>query len=180
VGPVLEDDVGGDGPQMFEEAIRGATRDDGSSPGEDAEISGGVECEGEQVEGDKDTGKGFLAVSKVVLEMVSVGLEHVEGLVLDLPSCPSAGGQFSDGVGRDREIGDEAVVVGSLALGVEDLDREPIDQDGIGGGTQRHLRKPAVDGGRALAAFANGLAMFLQLGAVQVLDADGRPVQAVK
>src|SRR5450432_305294 len=63
---------------MFEEAIRGATRDDGSSPGEDAEISGGVECEGEQVEGDKDTGKGFLAVAKVVLEMVSVGHEHVE------------------------------------------------------------------------------------------------------
>jgi hypothetical protein len=35
--PVLEDDVGGDGPQMLEEAIRGTTGDDGGSPGEDAE-----------------------------------------------------------------------------------------------------------------------------------------------
>ena len=52
MGPVLEDDVGGDGPQMLEEAIRGTTGDDGGSPGEDAEASSGVECEGEQIEGD--------------------------------------------------------------------------------------------------------------------------------
>src|SRR5580693_2424662 len=129
--PAVEDDIGGDGPQMLEEAIGRTARDDGGAPGEDAEISGGVEREGQQVESDQNAGQGLLAMSKVVLKIVSVGLQHVEGLVLDLPSCPSAGGQFSDGVGGDRKIGDEAVVVGSLALGVEDLDGEPVDQDGI-------------------------------------------------
>ena len=50
-------------------AIRGATDDDGGSPGKDGEISGGVECEGEQIEGDQDAGEGCLAVPKVVLEI---------------------------------------------------------------------------------------------------------------
>src|ERR1700722_4593896 len=114
LGPALEDRVNRDGPQMLEEAVGRATRDHGSSPGKDAEISGGVERKGQQIEGDQDAGQGFLAVAKIVLEIISVGLQHVEGLVLDLPACPAASGQFSDGVGGDREIGDEAVVVGSL------------------------------------------------------------------
>jgi len=80
--PVAEDNIGGDSPQMLEEAIRGATGDDGGAPGEDAKISGGVERKGEQIEGDQDAGEGFLAVSKVVFEIVTVGLQHVEGLVL--------------------------------------------------------------------------------------------------
>ncbi|HEY0911958.1 MAG TPA: hypothetical protein VGD75_17180 [Bradyrhizobium sp.] len=50
--PVPEDDIGGDGPQMLEEAVCRAAGDDGGAPGEDAEIGGGVEREGKQVEGD--------------------------------------------------------------------------------------------------------------------------------
>src|SRR5664279_1748338 len=169
MGPVLEDNVSGDGPQMLEEAVGRPARDHGGSPGEDPKISRGVEREGEQVEGDQDAGEGLLAVPEVVLKVVSVGLEHVEGLVLDLPPGAPAGGQFGDSAGRDREIGDEAVVIGSLTFGVADLDGEPVDQDGILCGTQRHAGKPAVDGGGALAAFADGLAMFLQFGTVQVL-----------
>ncbi len=96
---------------MLEEAISRTACDDGGSPGEDAEVSGGVEREGQQVESDQNTGKGFLAVSKVVFEIVSVGLEHIEGLILDFPPRPAAGGQFGDGIGGDREIGDEAVVI---------------------------------------------------------------------
>jgi hypothetical protein len=57
---------------QLEEAVCGAACDDGRSPGEDAEISGGVECEGEQVEGDQDAGEGFLAVPKVMFEVVTV------------------------------------------------------------------------------------------------------------
>ena len=56
-------------------------------------------AKGEQIEGDQDAGEGFLAVPKVVFEIVSVGLEHVEGLVLDLPTGAAAGGQFGDGAG---------------------------------------------------------------------------------
>src|SRR3979411_2017446 len=103
---------------MLEEAVSRTACDHGGSPGEDAEVSGGVECEGKQIEGNQNTGEGFLAVSKVVFEIISVGLEHVERLVLDLPPGASAGGQFGDGIGGDREIGDEAVVIGSLSLGV--------------------------------------------------------------
>jgi hypothetical protein len=86
-----------------------------------------------------------------------------------LPPCASAGGQFGDGAGRDREIRDEAVVIGSLTLGIEGLDGEPVDGDGIAGGAQRHGVEPAVDGGGAFAAFADGLAMFLQFSAVEIL-----------
>ena len=42
VGPVAEDDLSGDGPQVLEEAISGAAGDDSGAPGDDAEISGGV------------------------------------------------------------------------------------------------------------------------------------------
>src|SRR5208337_703988 len=99
VVPVLEDHIGGDGPQMLEEAVGWTTRDDGGSPGKNGEISGGVEGEGQQVECDEDIGEGLLAVPEAVLEVVSAGLEDVEGLVLYLPARPSAGGQFGDGVG---------------------------------------------------------------------------------
>jgi hypothetical protein len=139
--PVPEDDIGGDGPQMLEEAIRGAACDDGSLPGDDPEVSGGVECEGQQIEGDQNTGKGFAAVSKVVPKVGSVSLEHVEGLVLDLPAGAAAGGQFGDGVAGDSKIRDEAVVIRSLSPGVEDLDGEPVDQDGIAGGIEALERR---------------------------------------
>ena len=45
VGPVLEDNIGGDSPQMLEEAIVGPRAMTAAAPGEDAEISGGVERE---------------------------------------------------------------------------------------------------------------------------------------
>src|SRR5271166_3987054 len=98
VVPVLEDHVGGDGPQMLEEAVFGSTRADGGSPGKNGEISGSMEGEGQQVEGDEDIGESLLAVPEAVLEVVSAGLEDVEGLVLDLPARPAAGGQFGHGV----------------------------------------------------------------------------------
>ena len=47
--PVAEDDIGGDGSQVFEEAISGAAGSHCSAPGEDAELRDGVEGEGEQV-----------------------------------------------------------------------------------------------------------------------------------
>ena len=65
MGPVADDDVSGDGPQVLEEAICRTTGDDSGAPGEDAEISGGVEREGEQVEGDQNAGEGFLPCPKL-------------------------------------------------------------------------------------------------------------------
>jgi hypothetical protein len=110
--PIVEDDVGGDGAQMLEEAVPGTAGGERGAPGEDAELGDGVEGEGEQVEGDEDAGEGLLAVAEIVLEVVAVGLEDVEGLVLDLPAGAAAGGEFGDGFGADRQVGDEAVGVG--------------------------------------------------------------------
>src|ERR1035441_11047735 len=60
------------------------------------------------------------------------------------------------------------VVIGPLSLGIESLDGEPVDRDGVVGSAQRHGVEPAVNGGGALATFADGLAMFLEFGAMQV------------
>jgi hypothetical protein len=130
VRPVLEDNIGGDSPQMLEEAVCGAAREDGGSPAM-TPVSGGMDREGQQIEGEQNAGEAFLAVSKVVFEIVTVGLEHVEGFVLDLPAGTPAGGQFGDSVAGDGEIGDEAVAIGLLSPGVEDLDGEPVEKDGI-------------------------------------------------
>jgi hypothetical protein len=67
-------------------------------------------------------------VSEIVFEVACVGLPDVEGLVLDLPAGAAAGGDFGDVVPVDRQIGDEAVVIGALSGGVADLDFEPVDQ----------------------------------------------------
>ena len=66
--PGLEHNVSGDGPQVFEEPIRRAARDDGLAPGEHGQSRGGMEREGEQIEGHKDRGEGFLTVPEIVFE----------------------------------------------------------------------------------------------------------------
>jgi len=124
------------------------------------------ECQ--QVEGDEDAGECFLAVTEIVFEVVAVGLEDVEGLVLDLPASPAAGGDFGNGLGGDRQIGDEAVGIGHLSFGVADLDGEPIDDEGVVAGAQRHGGEPAIDVGRALARLDDGLAVLFEFGAAEV------------
>ena len=59
-------------------------------------------------------------------------------------------------------------MVGPLSLVVENLDGEPVDRYGVLGGAQRHCDEPAVDGGGALAAFADCLPIFLQFGAMEI------------
>ena len=58
-------------------------------------------------------------------------LENVEGFVLDLPPRPAAGCEFNDVFAVDRQFGDEAIAIGRLALGVEDLDLKPVDLERI-------------------------------------------------
>ena len=54
-----------------------------------------MEGEGEQIEGDQQSGQVLLAVAEVVLEVVAIGFENVEGLV----SIFLASGE---GLGEDR------------------------------------------------------------------------------
>src|SRR3954452_20959742 len=150
---------------MLEEAVFGTVG--GGAPGEDTEIGGGVEGEGEQVEADQEVGQGLLTVAEVVLEVVA--LEHVEGLVLDLPSGTAARGQFGDAVRGDQQVGHEGVVVGTLARAAEDLDGQPVDVHGIGGAAQRDLGEPAIDAGGLPAALDDGLPVLREVDAGEVL-----------
>src|SRR3982751_533186 len=114
-------------------------------------------------------GKGELAVAEIVLEVVAVGLEDVEGLVLDLPPGAAAGGEVGDRAGGDGQISDEGIVIGAVSRAVEDLDGEPVDAEGIGAGAQRYRGEPAVDIGDALAALADDLAMLREVDAGEIL-----------
>src|SRR4051812_13155754 len=93
----------------------------------------------------------LLAVPEVVLQVIAPVLEHIEALVFDLPSRPSAGRKLGHSRARNREIGDEAVAVGDLALGVQDLDHQPVDGQRLLVAAQRHPAEPAIADGGAFA-----------------------------
>ena len=47
VGPVIENEQGGEGSQVLEEVVPGAPGGHGVAPGEDAELGDGMEGEGQ-------------------------------------------------------------------------------------------------------------------------------------
>ena len=97
-GPGGEHLVGGDGPQVLEQADSRAEPLPGRLPGGFGarRPRGG---EGQQVDDDQRAGQGVLAVADVVFEVVAVLPEDVEGLVLDLPA---GAGEFGDVVAVSR------------------------------------------------------------------------------
>jgi len=103
-------------------------------------------------------------VSEIVFEIVSVGLEHVERFVPDLPSGTATGAEFGDSAGHNRQTGDEAVVVCPIALPIQDFDGKPVDDQRVIGGAHRHGGEPPEDRCRSLAAGDNGLAVVFQFG----------------
>src|SRR4051812_27316603 len=127
-----------------------------------------MDGEGQQVQADQDSGEILLAVSEAVLKVVALVLQNVERLVLDLPPGPATGGKFDDSVGTDRQIGDEAVAIGGLAAGVDDLDLEPVDDERIAPVAQRDIMEPAIAMDEALLAALEGLLQPRQIGTGQV------------
>ena len=107
-------------------------------------------------------------MAEIVLEVVSVGFQHVESFVLDLPARASARGEFGDVAGVDLQIGDETVVVSPLAGGVVDCDGNPGDGQRVISGAQRHFGKPTVNRRGPAAANDLRLAMLFQPGAMEV------------
>ena len=61
-----------------------------------------VEGEGEQIEGDQQSGQVLLAVAEVVLEVVAIGFENAEGLVFNFLPGAAAGCEFRHLVAIDR------------------------------------------------------------------------------
>ena len=120
-GPRREDLIAGDGAHVLEQADSRPEPATRPLPRGFGEFAGRAHGEGEQVEDDQDAGEGVLAMAEVVLEMVAVLLEDVEGLVLDLPAGACAGGEFGDVVGAHVEAGDEGAAVGDGAVAVARL-----------------------------------------------------------
>jgi len=78
------------------------------APGEDAEISGGMEGEGKQIEVTRTLAR-FFAVSKVVFEMYPLVLSTLKVVSIFHRARPQR--QVRRRCPRDGKIGDEAVVV---------------------------------------------------------------------
>ena len=78
--------------------------------------------EGQKVQRRQDSRQISFAVAKIMFEVVTLGFQDVERLVLDFPSGPAAVGEFRDRGGVYGQVGDEAVAVGDVARGVDDLD----------------------------------------------------------
>src|SRR4051812_31977974 len=156
-----EDQEGGEGSQVFEEP--GPHLLDRPAPQIFGEIADGMEGESEQVQGDKHGGKIGFPVSEVVFEMVAVVLQNVEAFILDLPARPATGGEVDHRVGANLEIGDEAVAVGDGAGGIDDLDHEPVDGQGVSIAAQRNVAQPAVAVVEALAPALDRAGLCRQL-----------------
>ncbi len=83
-GPVGDEEVAGDRAEVLEEALAGADALAGFLPGPCDEIAERMEGEGEQVHGGQEGGEVLVAVTEVVFEIITLGLEDVETLVLVL------------------------------------------------------------------------------------------------
>src|SRR4029453_3779564 len=83
-----EDQKGGDGSQVFEEAAARAHLLHRLAPEIFGQIADGMEGESEQVQGDEHGGKIDFPMPEVVFEMVAVVLQDVEAFVPAFPAPP--------------------------------------------------------------------------------------------
>src|SRR4051812_14407116 len=98
-----------------------------------------MKSERQQVQRCQDAGETLLPMSEVVFQVIALGLENVERLILDLPAGGPAGGQFDDIVAMYRQVSDEAVAIGDGPLCIDDLNLQPIPSDRLGVAAQSHV-----------------------------------------
>ena len=128
----------------------------------------GMEGEDQQVKDNEKVRQGLFTMPEIMFEIVSAGLENVEGLVLDFPSGPAAGGQVGNGFSGHRQVGYEGIVIGPAPLGIQNFDGEPVDDQGVFGVPQRNLSQPAVDEGAFLSGPVDDLTVLGQFGALKI------------
>ncbi len=102
IAPGWEDLVAGDGAQIGEEASAGPGLFDGPTPEVFGEFSDGVVGKGTQVQRRQHGGEVLLAMTEIVLEVVSLGFQDIEAFVFDLPPGAAGGGEFDDVIAVDR------------------------------------------------------------------------------
>ena len=83
-------------------------------------------------------------MAEIVFELVAVIFHHVEAFVLDLPACPAAGDDIGDILFRDGEARDPCHGIFDVALCIDDLEADPVDEHGVTAVAQRHGLEPAV------------------------------------
>ncbi len=83
-------------------------------------------------------------MAEVVLEIVALGFEHVEALVLDLPAGAATSGEVGNIVRGDGQRGDPGILVGDLAGAIDDLERQPVDDERVLAVTDRDALEPAI------------------------------------
>ena len=142
---------------------------DGGFPGDVGEFGGQMDRESDQIERDEDRREVVFPVAEIVFEIVPLRLQGVERLVLDFPPRPSGGGEVLDVVGVDRQIGDEAVAIGDLAVGIADDDFQPIDFECVLAVADGHARHPAPCVSEAIFSALHGLGQRRNFDADQVL-----------
>ena len=76
-----------------------------------------------------------------MFELIAVVFEDVEPLVLDFPSRPAAGDDLGDIVLGDGKAGRPGHGICDLSLGVDNLEADPVDQDGACGTIRLELLK---------------------------------------
>lgn len=90
-----------------------------------------VAQQGQQVEAEHTRREVPLAVTKVVLQMVALGLEHGGVFVCDLPPPTTRLRNVHNGVNRQAMSGDTAIVRQLFArCGIDDRALEPMDRHG--------------------------------------------------
>ena len=95
---------------------------------------------GQQVEAEQKRCQILLAMTKVVLQMRALGLEHVGVFVCNLPAPTPRVRNVHNVVSRQGMIGHTAIVIQLLArCGVDDGEVEPIDRPGIVTASQEHV-----------------------------------------
>src|SRR5271165_3000505 len=107
--PRREDEESRDRRQRVEEIIAWPKLGPCGAPEVVADVADGMDREGQQVQAHQDGCEIFLPVSETVFKVVTLVLQEVERLILDLPPRPTTGGEFDDSVGTNRQIGDEGV-----------------------------------------------------------------------
>jgi hypothetical protein len=104
-----------------------------------------MEKKGDEIEAEQKRCQVLLAVTKVMLDMIALRLEHVVIFVFDLPPPPTGLGKVGHVVICYGMIGDKAVVVELFAGGRMDRgDLEPIARQSTFATSQEHLVDIAI------------------------------------
>ena len=105
----------------------------------------GMEQKRQQIEAEQEGRQVSLAVTKVMLDMVTLGLEHVVVFVFDLPPATTCSGNLGNVFLAYVMIGDKAVVVKLFPCLPMHLDHlKPIHRQGVRTATQEHIVDIAI------------------------------------